>query len=172
MTGWALYVCCVCIRYTMWPFQGVDKILEAFLILTADERAQLQKKRASKTRKRLRAAGEDDSEVTAENLELSIEDQHKRHDVLRLPAKISSIDVACVSSTTCQVIPSASTRVSVFFYWHIAIIVLIDWLVCSPAFKQQLLFGKPWPLREEVRSYKTMSHDCCRPQDRRQSTQL
>ena len=83
--------------------QGLDKSIETFLILTDEERTQLQRKRASKLRKRLRAAGEDDSLTTADKHQLTIEDQHKRHDLLRLPAKPSSVDTLCSTAGSCQV---------------------------------------------------------------------
>ena len=82
---------CTCL-YTF--SQGVDRVLESFLVLTDEKRLQLQKKRASKQRKRQRAAGEDDSLTTAARQQLSVEDQHRRHEPVRVPsAKLSSISV-------------------------------------------------------------------------------
>lgn len=83
--------------------QGLDRSIEAFLILTDEERMQLQKKRASKLRKRQRAAGEDDSLTKADKHQLSVEDQHKRHEPVRLPAKPGSLEVLCTAAGLCQV---------------------------------------------------------------------
>lgn len=44
-------------KYLLLPLQGIDKFVESFLILNAEERKQLRKKRASKSRKRMRAEG-------------------------------------------------------------------------------------------------------------------
>lgn len=78
-------------------------MLETFLVLTDEERLQLQKKRASKLRKRQRAAGEDDTLTTAERHQLSVEDQHKRHEPVRVPARLSSVDVLCNGAAVCKV---------------------------------------------------------------------
>ena len=86
-------VCCNLHCICLYTFsQGVDRVLESFLVLNDEERLQLQKKRASKQRKRQRAAGEDDSLTTADRQQLSVEDQHRRHEAVRVPsAKLSSI---------------------------------------------------------------------------------
>lgn len=72
-------------------------------MLTEDEITQLQRRRASKLRKRLRAAGEDDSLTTADKHQLTIEDQHRRHEPVRLPAKPSSLDTVCSTAGALQV---------------------------------------------------------------------
>lgn len=81
----------------------MDKTIEAFKILTDEERLHLQKKRASKARKRQRAAGQDDAETTADNQALTMEDQHKRHEPVRLPAKVGAVDASSSATGTCQV---------------------------------------------------------------------
>ena len=77
--------------------------MEAFKILSAEERLQLRKKRASKARKRQRAAGEDDSNTVADSQLLTMDDQHRRHEPVRLPARVGSIDTVRLSGDTCQV---------------------------------------------------------------------
>lgn len=78
-------------------------MLEAFKILTPDEILHLQKKRASKARKRQRATGEDTSNTTSDSQRLTLEDQHRRHEPIRLPAKLAAVDAVALADDVCQV---------------------------------------------------------------------
>ena len=82
-------------------------------MLTDEERLQLQKKRASKQRKRQRAAGEDDSLTTADRQQLSVEDQHRRHEPVRVPsAKLSSISVISTAGAATAAADNCVCKVS------------------------------------------------------------
>lgn len=109
-------------------FQGVDRVLESFLVLTDDERLQLQKKRASKQRKRQRAAGEDDSLTTADKLQLSVEDQHRRHEPVRVPqAKLCCLDVLCNSAGVCQVSKNVRVVISAYLRLNCGCVCQMRW---------------------------------------------